>query len=51
MVFFEVEVTSIRRYTNPGYDYADVEIEHTDFLCTYSAGMREDLHTILGIQE
>jgi hypothetical protein len=31
-VVFEVAVRIIRRHINPGYEYADVEIERTDFL-------------------
>jgi hypothetical protein len=33
-VIFEVEVRIIRRYINPGYDYAEIEVERTDFLST-----------------
>jgi hypothetical protein len=42
-VVFEVEVRIIRRYINPGYDYAEIEIEGTDFLSTYCAGLPEEL--------
>jgi hypothetical protein len=50
-VISEVEVRIIRRYINPGYDYADVEIQRTDFLSTYSAALREDIDRRTGIQE
>jgi hypothetical protein len=34
-VIFEVEVRVIRRYINPGYDYAVLEIERTDYIPQY----------------
>jgi hypothetical protein len=50
-VIFEVDVRIIRRLINPGYDYAKIEIERTDFLSAYSAGLPEELDKRIGIQE
>jgi hypothetical protein len=41
-VVFEVEVRTLRRYIHPGYAYDVLEIERTDQLSQYSAGLREN---------
>lgn len=41
-VVFEVEVRILRRFIHPGYAYDVLEIERTDCLSQYSAGLREN---------